>query len=171
MSRARGEISIGKKSSPAAVTPGGDGEAVIDHQASILDDVDPCVGELGGEDIVSDALLEPHQRGAQREEVFEVTGEVLGAAEDVDEVERCGDVAELAHHRGPEDVGGLRVVDRDRDHLDANAVQVFGDVEGGLIGLELGLDPEHSDPPQRAKSSRQFRFVPREDLPTHGPRA
>jgi hypothetical protein len=92
---------------------------------------------------VADAGLEPDALGLGGEPVVEVGGDVGGAPEDVDDVDRAGDVGDPAVDLAAEDLGGIGVVDGDGDDLDPGVVEVAGHVEGRLPRLALGLDPHH----------------------------
>src|SRR5437660_1673279 len=83
------------------------------------------------------AAPKPARRGADGGGLAGDLGRVGGGAEDVDEVDRLGDVEQrgahrLAPERGP---GGVRV---DRDHPEAEALQLGGDVVAGFAGMPRG---------------------------------
>ena len=71
--------------------------------------------------------------------------EVGGFAEDVDEIDRTGDVDEPPEHGLAEDGRDLRVVHGHRDDLEPRPVEVSRHLDCGLAALRLGLDPEHGD--------------------------
>src|SRR5687768_3555839 len=92
-------------------------EHVVDLHAAVLDEVEAGgLGEAGGF-FVGDTALEPHAFGAGGDGVAGDVGAVLGAAKDVDHVDRAGvggggregGVALQAHH--------TRVVGVDGDDL------------------------------------------------------
>ena len=72
-----------------------------------------------------------------RDQIVDVLGDVLGATEDADDVDRRADFVERAHHREAEDLLHARVVDRNRDDLDAMIDEVPRDVVRGLIDVRV----------------------------------
>ena len=115
-------------------------EALVVRQgAAVLHDVEAGRDEGGGDAIVADAELEPDDAGRwlHGQEVVEVVVEGVRPAEDVDEVDRLGEVGQArAHGLVPQGLAGqLRV---DRQHTVALAVQVVGHVERGPVRLVVG---------------------------------
>lgn len=135
--------------------------AVVDHQAAILHDGDPGLGEAAGGGVVADAELQPHRARSRREQIRQVRGHVLGAPEHIDDVDgaRTWHVGDPAVHGPAEDGLDLGVVDRHRDDLDAGVGEVARDIEGGLRRLLLGLDAEHRDAARAAHELCDPRLV------------
>jgi len=78
---------------------------VLRHHAPVLDDADPGPGQALGRAVVADAELEPDDSRAPRqgEDLLGVAGQVLGAAEDLDDVDRLREVGERGDHGDPEE--------------------------------------------------------------------
>src|SRR5829696_854078 len=115
---------------------------VLDLEAVVLD-----VGETGvlgdGAGLgAGDAELEPEGAGAAGDRLAGHLGGVLGAAEDVDDVDRLGDLVEGGDHRDAEDLllGALGV---DPEQAVALVVEVPGDLVGRAVGV--GREADHGD--------------------------
>src|SRR5688572_3954857 len=118
---------------------------MLDHQASILDDVDTVLRERARERLVPDATLQPHDLGWILHDVRQVRSKIFWSPEDVEDVERAWHVRHTAHDRPAEDLPYLGEVDGNWDDLEPRVVQILGHIEGRLARLLLGLDAQHPD--------------------------
>ena len=83
-------------------------------QAAILNDVDARSREPLGGFIVSDPKLHPHRARALGDDVVDVWRHMLRSPEDVHDVDVAGDVDQAPIDTLAEDLGDVRVVDRNR---------------------------------------------------------
>ena len=114
---------------------------MIGQGAAVLNGAQP--GGLGGgaEGRVPDALLQPQRarQGAHAQELALVGGQVIGAAKDVDDVDRLVDLIEPAHHHGAKE----RLADEARvDGPDAVALleEVGRDIAGRPAQVGVGTE-------------------------------
>ena len=127
---------------------------MLDHQTSVLHDIDAGVRHPLGEAIVADARLKPDRRGPLGQDVFEVPSEVDRPAKDVDEIDGAGHVDERAEHGLAQDGRHLRVVHGHRHELEPRLGEVPRHLERGLASLRRGLDAEHGDAPRSREEGR-----------------
>jgi hypothetical protein len=105
---------------------------VFDGEAGVFDD-----GEAGGASFfggggVGDVLLEPENFGADGDGGIGDGRDVLGAAEDIDDVDGFGDVFETRVGFGAEDFGFVGI---DGNNFIADGLEVGGDSVGGAKGI------------------------------------
>ncbi len=118
---------------------------MIDHQAAVLHDFNTGAGELFGDGVVTNAKLHPYRLRFLSQQIVEVRGNVLRAAKNVDHIDCVRNLLQLTMDLFTENLGDVGIVNRDRNDPEAGILHVLGNVEGGLIGMCFGLDPEHSD--------------------------
>lgn len=74
-----------------------------------------------------------------------MSGNILGTAKDVHQIDLDRYVDQLAVDLFPKDMGHLRVVNRDWNDVETGGLKITGNIEGRLVCLRLGLDPKHGD--------------------------
>src|SRR5690606_2448947 len=113
--------------------------AMLYHRTPVLHHVDPGIGEPLRRFVVAYPELEPHGAGLLRDDVVDMRRDVTGAAEDDDDIDVARHVLDGAMHWLTENLRHVRVVDRHRHDVVADALEVGGDVvcRGGCVRLWL----------------------------------
>ena len=117
--------------------------AELDLQAAVHDDLDARPPRrLRRRRVVADAELHPHHLGADRDRVIDDRADLVRRAEDVDQIDRLGDVAQ----RGVDGLAEQRLAGEagvDRDDAVALALQVAHDE--GARPVPVGRGADHRD--------------------------
>ena len=74
-----------------------------------------------------------------------MSGNILGTAKDVHQIDLDGYLDQLAVDLLPKDMGRLRVINGDWNDFEAGGLKITGNIEGRLACLRLGFDPKHGD--------------------------
>ncbi len=111
----------------------------LDLRAAVHDDLDPSLLGRRCRGIIADTELHPHHLGANRDRVLDDRGRVSRGAEDIDHVDRLGNVAQrcidlFAEQHLPGDAGV------DRDHPIAFALQIFHHEVARPVPIRRGAD-------------------------------
>ncbi len=118
-------------------------QAVLDHGAAILGHDKAGALRAFEAFVVVDADLQPHALGTDRDSVVDDRAGLFGTDEDIDQVDRDGDITEGFVGRFAEDFGCWEAAAMDGDDAVAVLLQVPGDVIGGAVGA--GIEADNGD--------------------------
>ena len=105
---------------------------MFDEEAGVFDDEEAGGTGFFGGGGVGDSLLEPEDSGADSDGGIGDGRDFIGAAEDVDDVNRIGDVFEAGIGFFAQDFGFVGI---DRDDAVAGGLEIGGDFVRGAAGI------------------------------------
>src|SRR5215212_5436894 len=139
-----------------------DQPAVIDLDAPVHDDREPCLGGDPSGLGAHDAELKPETRGSDGNCLVRVRRAELGASEHVDNVDRSARGNRILERRVALEPLDLALVGVDGDDVVPDRPEVAEDVVGGSMGLGRGAD--YRDPPAGPKDLGDSLVIRHRDL-------
>lgn len=128
---------------------------VVDHEAAILDNINPRSGELLGELVIKDAKLKPDSFGMFLDQLCSVHGQLIGPTENVDKIDFTGNVEQAAINRLPQHRRRFGFVYGYRNELESGLKKVCSDEMCGQVGKLLASHTEYGYPARAAKQATQ----------------
>lgn len=141
---------------------------VLNHEAAALDDLDACTGELFGDEIVLNAGLEPDRVGARSEQIIKVIGQLLATAENINQIDRSGNIGKAMVNRLAQNRCDILINDRYWNDFEAHLGKGGGHIVSRTISGAFGANPQHGNAADLTKQVIDLRGR-REDevLPIH----